>query len=52
MSGAAAGLKPAAPFLKAPDGEEPYLEGWRCAACSEVFLADRRACPKCAAVAR
>lgn len=50
MSNAEVRLKPAAPFLKSPEGGDPYLEGWRCQECKEVFLADRRACPKCFAV--
>jgi uncharacterized OB-fold protein len=38
---------PVVDFLKIPEGGEPYLEGHRCAACGETFLARRVACPKC-----
>lgn len=47
MSSAAAQPKSAAPYLKIPESGDPYLEGFRCSSCGEVFLSDRRACPKC-----
>jgi uncharacterized OB-fold protein len=47
MDGATGTPLPAAGFLKIPAGGEPYLEGHRCAACGEIFLAPRPACPKC-----
>ncbi|HUZ13895.1 MAG TPA: OB-fold domain-containing protein [Caulobacteraceae bacterium] len=40
---------PAAPFLKIPEEGSPYLEGFRCAKCAEVFLADHPACAACRA---
>jgi uncharacterized OB-fold protein len=40
---------PAVDFLKIPDEGEPYLEGYKCSACGAIVLADRPACPKCAA---
>lgn len=40
--------RPAASCVKIPDdGRAPYLEGFRCASCSEVFIDDRPACPAC-----
>lgn len=44
-------LKPAVSFLKTSADGSPYLEGWRCQACQEVFLEGRRACPRCCSIA-
>ena len=35
---AAAKPLPVTPFLKIPDGGEPYLEGCKCGHCGEVFI--------------
>jgi uncharacterized OB-fold protein len=43
---------PVVEFLKIPADGEPYLEGYRCAACSAVVLGPRPACPKCSARGR
>jgi uncharacterized OB-fold protein len=40
---------PVVPFLKIPDGGEPFLEGCVCAQCQTTFLAPRMACGKCGA---
>ncbi len=40
---------PAVPYLKIPDGGEPYLEGLRCGACDAIFLGARSVCSKCGA---
>jgi hypothetical protein len=40
---------PVVEFLKVPADGEPYLEGYRCAACGAVVLGPRPACPKCSA---
>ncbi len=45
-----AALKPAASCIKTDAGGKPYLEGHKCSACGEVFMEDRRACPKCFAI--
>ena len=38
---------PVVPFLKIPDGADPYLEGHKCKACSAIFLDERPVCPSC-----
>jgi uncharacterized OB-fold protein len=40
---------PVAPFLKLPEGGEPYLEGCVCERCDATFLAPRSACSRCGA---
>src|SRR5579872_7331555 len=40
---------PVVPLLKIPDDGEPYLEGHKCSACGEVFLATHPACAACGA---
>ena len=40
---------PAVPYLKLPEGGEPYLEGHKCQACGAIFLGERDVCSKCAA---
>jgi len=40
-----------APFVKIDADGNPYLEGFKCAACGEVLtVGRRRACPKCTAI--
>ena len=46
---AAGGPLPVVPFLKIPDGDEPYLEGSVCERCDARFLGQRLACSKCGA---
>ena len=46
---AAGGPLPVVPFLKVPDGAEPYLEGSVCNRCNATFLGQRLACSKCGA---
>ena len=42
--------RPAAACVKIPsDGAAPYLEGFRCSGCGEVFLDSKPACPACRA---
>jgi uncharacterized OB-fold protein len=48
-SGESQGLLPVVPFLKIPDGGDPFLEGTRCKSCSAVFLGERETCSSCAA---
>ncbi|HEM45431.1 MAG TPA: Zn-ribbon domain-containing OB-fold protein [Alphaproteobacteria bacterium] len=43
------GLLPVVPFLKIPDGGDPYLEGSRCKHCKAVFLGERSTCSSCGA---
>jgi uncharacterized OB-fold protein len=38
---------PAVGYLKIPDEGSPYLEGYRCANCGEVFLSEKPACAAC-----
>jgi uncharacterized OB-fold protein len=40
---------PVVPFLKIPEGGEPYLEGYKCGACGEIFLGQRMVCAACGA---
>jgi uncharacterized OB-fold protein len=40
-------IKPIIPYLKLAAGAEPYLEGWRCDACGEIYLEQRSACGHC-----
>ena len=29
---------PVVDYLKLPEGEDPYLEGYKCSKCSSIFL--------------
>ncbi len=40
---------PVVPYLKIPEGGEPYLEGHKCDACGATFLGERAICSKCGA---
>ena len=40
---------PVVPYLKIPEGGEPYLEGHKCGACGATFLGERTVCSKCGA---
>ena len=40
---------PVVPFLKIPEGADPYLEGHRCGNCEATFLGERAVCSKCGA---
>jgi uncharacterized OB-fold protein len=47
---ASSGAKlPIVPFLKIPDGGDPYLEGQACSDCGAIFLGERIGCAKCGA---
>jgi uncharacterized OB-fold protein len=46
---AVSGPLPVVPFLKIPDGGEPYLEGCVCKRCGATFLGQRSVCAKCSA---
>jgi hypothetical protein len=38
---------PVVPYLKMPEGGEPYLEGQKCGKCGEIFLGARTVCGAC-----
>jgi len=40
---------PVVPYLKIPEGGEPYLEGHKCGACGAIFLGQRMVCAACGA---
>lgn len=40
---------PVVPYLKTPEGGEPYLEGHKCGNCGEIFLGARMVCGACGA---
>jgi uncharacterized OB-fold protein len=40
---------PAVPYLKLPEGGDPYLEGQKCGSCGAIFLGERSVCSKCGA---
>ncbi|XOV84266.1 MAG: Zn-ribbon domain-containing OB-fold protein [bacterium] len=40
---------PVVPFLKIPEGGDPYLEGHKCGHCGATFLGERSVCSKCGA---
>tara|TARA_X000000950_G_C13921328_1_gene663599 strand:+ start:23676 stop:24098 length:423 start_codon:yes stop_codon:yes gene_type:complete len=40
---------PAVPFLKLPEGGDPYLEGHKCSNCGATYLGERSVCSKCGA---
>ena len=40
---------PVVPYLKIPEGGEPYLEGHKCGSCGATFLGERAVCSKCGA---
>jgi len=40
---------PVVSFLKIPEDGEPYLEGYKCGACGEIFLGERMVCAACGA---
>ena len=44
---AAQGPLPVVPFLKLPEGGDPYIEGHKCGECSSIFLGERDVCSKC-----
>ena len=44
---AAQGPLPVVPFLKLPEGGDPYIEGHKCGDCSSIFLGERDVCSKC-----
>jgi uncharacterized OB-fold protein len=37
------------PFLKIPEGGDPYLEGHECKLCHAIFLGPRTVCSRCGA---
>ena len=39
----------AVPYLKIPEGADPYLEGHKCGNCGATFLGERDVCSKCGA---
>lgn len=45
----ASGPLPVVPWLKMPEGEDPYLEGHKCGECGSVFLGERSVCSHCGA---
>jgi len=49
MAEAAKQPLPVVPFLKLPEGGDPYLEGLKCKQCSAVYVGDRSHCSKCGA---
>ena len=44
---AAGGPLPVVPWLKIPDGADPYLEGHQCGNCQAIFLGNRSTCSSC-----
>lgn len=38
---------PVVPYLKIPEGGEPYLEGYKCGHCNAIFLGQRMVCASC-----
>jgi uncharacterized protein len=38
---------PVVPYLKIPEDGDPYLEGYKCGACGEIFLGQRMVCAAC-----
>jgi len=46
---AARNLRAIISYLKLPEDGEPYLEGWRCDVCGEIYLESRSACSHCLA---
>jgi uncharacterized protein len=45
----ASGPLPVVPFLKIPDGGDPYLEGHVCKLCDSTFVGARSVCSRCGA---
>jgi len=43
------GPLPVVPFLKIPEGADPYLQGSRCKACKATFIGEREHCSSCGA---
>ena len=43
------GSLPAVDYLKLPADADPYLEGYKCGACSAIYLGARAQCSKCSA---
>jgi len=41
------GPLPVVPWLKLPEGGDPFLEGSKCKACGAIYLGERMACGKC-----
>ena len=40
-------MRPAVPLIQIPDNDPAYLQGYRCTACDETYLEDRRQCSRC-----
>ena len=40
---------PVVPYIKIPDGADPYLEAQKCGSCGSTFLGERDVCSKCGA---
>ena len=40
---------PAVPYLKIPEGGDPYLEAYKCGHCASTYLGERNVCSKCGA---
>ena len=38
---------PVVDYLKLPENEDPYLEGFKCKDCDSIFLGERNVCSKC-----
>ena len=47
MSEEASAPLPAVPYLKLPEGGDPFLEGQKCGKCGSIFLGERKVCSKC-----
>ena len=47
MSEEASAPLPVVPYLKLPEGGDPFLEGQKCGNCSSIFLGERKVCSKC-----
>lgn len=45
----ATGPLPVVPWLKLPEGGDPYLEGHKCGECGSVYLGVRENCSNCSA---
>ncbi len=47
MSEPATAPLPVVPYLKLPEGGDPYLEAQKCGKCDSIFLTERNVCSKC-----
>ena len=47
VTGKVVPIKPIVSYLKIPENSQPYIEGYRCGNCGEIFIGQRSSCSRC-----